>query len=176
MLWCRHVPRVLRCVCVLFVNVACVCAAWQASGVGTNPITLRYPMREPKCPSEFLGAVGVGTDTDGAKGRGYHNHLFVQALRDIMHKEPNVEFVEGRVVDVLKTGPGSSHVRGVVWVDKTNTRHEALAPFTVLCDGYYSVLRKVCTVHTSRVACAHACGACYAMQCVCVHLFWLRST
>jgi 2-polyprenyl-6-methoxyphenol hydroxylase-like FAD-dependent oxidoreductase len=72
---------------------------------------------------------------------------------DVASKEPNVTFVEGRVVDVVQGDAGKTHIRGVKWVNSSGKTVESLAPLSVLCDGYYSVLRKVCAVRVCVCAC-----------------------
>ncbi len=102
---------------------------------------LRYPARDASTPLEYLGLLPSGTDACGPKGRGFHNHLFVAALRRVLMQEPNVDLLVGRVTGVLTDeGP---HVVGVKWVDEAGAQQTSKAPLSVLSDGYFSVLRKV---------------------------------
>lgn len=115
---------------------------------------LYYPRRQPKGLMEMLG-VGEGTEAskevvseDTPRGRSFHNCKFVTELRKVAAAEPNITFVEGTVTGLLREeGKGESgRVLGVSYRAGGEER-TALAPMTLVADGIWSGLRKVCNTH-----------------------------
>ena len=150
-----------------------------------NDLVLPYPTNDPSTIAEFVGVFQEDTqkridgiergpirsgfqtrppvaDAAAPYGRSFHNHRFVQALRDMAAKHANITFVEGRVTKLLTPAdcgaghPGAklnggvdSTVAGVQWVDQNKEKHNLTAPLTVVADGAHSPLRRHVMKQTS---------------------------
>lgn len=112
-------------------------------------MVLDYPSNDPASMPEYFGMSAANSGAPQPRGRGLHNHHFVQQLRNVLLQEPNVDFVEGSVTDVIMSDTHPDTVVGVQWRRRVSSgadEYETLsthAPFVVLCDGYFSGLRKV---------------------------------
>ncbi|CAE7530305.1 SQE2 [Symbiodinium sp. KB8] len=139
----------------------------------SRDLVLPYPTHDPASIAEFAGLQGLpvgepsrgpvssgfdprpGTPAQHPRGRSFHNHRFVQALRDMAKQHPNITMHEGRVTALLspqdvpashpaaKLGGGNAETAvGVKWVDAEKNSHTVTAPLTVVADGAHSALRK----------------------------------
>ncbi len=145
-------------------------------------LVLKYPTHTPSALKEFFGIFkepnGVATTYDigqsppkvdfaSPKGIGFHNHLFVERLRNIARKEPNITIIHGTAVGLLEEAVGidgshrivglqyrqnsgggnAAHSVAAMGTDEADTGGEGLkrvlAPLTIVADGMWSGLRKV---------------------------------
>ncbi|KAE8727149.1 Squalene epoxidase 2 [Hibiscus syriacus] len=72
-------------------------------------------------------------------GRNFHNGRFVQRLRNKAASLHNVSLEQGAVTSLIEE---NGTVKGVHYKDKSGQLLTAYAPLTVICDGYFSNLRR----------------------------------
>lgn len=75
----------------------------------------------------------------GVKGRGLNNGKFIQALRRKSIGKENIHFIKGEAIDFVEI---DNHVEGIVYIDENQENQTILAKLTIVCDGFFSTLRK----------------------------------
>eukprot|EP01138_Halocafeteria_seosinensis_P014442 gb/GECG01014743.1/.p1 GENE.gb/GECG01014743.1/~~gb/GECG01014743.1/.p1 ORF type:complete len:600 (+),score=48.76 gb/GECG01014743.1/:1-1800(+) len=129
----------------------------------SEDLILTYPQRDPQTFLEYFGfnkEDPIQSPDDGLrpKGRSFHNHLFVDQLRQAARKESRVECIKGSVrklltekeiVDVKQHPlpgdrlPNEDAAGGVKYVDnETGEERHVAAPLVITCDGMYSTFRR----------------------------------
>ncbi|XP_064010346.1 squalene monooxygenase [Pogoniulus pusillus] len=82
----------------------------------------------------------ISEDGRVASGRSFHHGQFIMGLRRAAMAEPNAEFIEGTVLQLLEE---DDCIVGVQYKDKeTGETKELHAPLTVVADGLFSKFRK----------------------------------
>lgn len=139
------------------------------SKVADDDLLLTYPEKDPQSFMEYVGfnksslkaTKGSGKLDEKPTGRSFHNHLFVDQLRQTAKREKNMDAIHGSVREILtekdfelkkngKTVDTASEAQqqcnvaaGVRYVDKeTDTVKSVFAPLVIFCDGMYSTMRK----------------------------------
>ncbi|ABN65194.2 squalene epoxidase(monooxygenase), erosterol biosynthesis [Scheffersomyces stipitis CBS 6054] len=80
-------------------------------------------------------------EDERVRGVAFHHGDFLQNLRQIVKDEPNVEWVEGNVVKILRDNFDSTIVTGVRVKESVGSK-DYHAKLTICCDGIYSKFRK----------------------------------
>ena len=75
----------------------------------------------------------------GVLGRGLNNGKFIQALRSKSVDKENIDFIKGEAIDFVDI---DDHIDGVVYLDENKEAQTILAKLTIVCDGFFSTLRK----------------------------------
>ena len=73
------------------------------------------------------------------KGRGLNNGKFIQALRKKSLHQENVDCIKGEAIDFIEM---ENHIDGIVYLDENKEKQSLLASLTIVCDGFFSTLRK----------------------------------
>ncbi|CAL9144978.1 unnamed protein product [Musa hybrid cultivar] len=78
--------------------------------------------------------------------RCFHHGRFIQRLREKAASLSSVQLKQGAVTSLIKE---DGIVKGVVYKTKSGKESKAFAPLTIVCDGYFSNLRR--TLSSSKV-------------------------
>ncbi|XP_004838026.1 squalene monooxygenase isoform X1 [Heterocephalus glaber] len=99
-----------------------------------------YVMHDRESKSEVHITYPPSEDGQVHSGRAFHHGRFIMNLRKAAMAEPNAEFIEGVVLQLLEEDDA---VIGVKYRDKgTGDVRELHAPLTVVADGIFSKFRK----------------------------------
>ncbi|XP_073925303.1 squalene monooxygenase isoform X3 [Castor canadensis] len=99
-----------------------------------------YIIHDQESKSEVEIPYPRSEDNQVQSGRAFHHGKFIVSLRKAAMAEPNANFIEGVVLQLIEDGDS---VTGVKYKDKeTGDVKELHAPLTVVADGLFSKFRK----------------------------------
>lgn len=99
-----------------------------------------YVIHDLESNSEVEIPYPMSEDNQIQCGRAFHHGRFIMGLRRVAMAEPNTNFIEGSVTQLLEE---NDSVIGVQYKDKeTGDIKELHAPLTVVADGLFSKFRK----------------------------------